>query len=165
MNSNWARSVNWAWMATFAAGLALAALARSQEPAPAPALVDAKYDDEQMIWTLGDQVWEFGDLETTYLPAKGEFNPQTREVVWTLQLVRDLTAGEAGFQNTVAGSPFQPTFLDAEKITLLSDARVKITPISGRLGDAIRVMIRLPDETTLSKAALIRLERRTEIGF
>lgn len=159
------KSVNWAWIATFAAGLALTALARSEEPEPAPALVEAKYDDEQMIWTLGDQVWEFGELETAYLPAKGEFNPKTREAVWTLQLVRELTPGEAGFQNTVAGTPFQPKFLDADKTTLLSDARVKITTISGRSGDAIRVTIRMPDEATLAKAALIRLERRTEIGF
>jgi hypothetical protein len=147
----------------FVAGVVLAANAQTAK-LPVPA-IEASYDDEQMIWTLGDQVWEFGELATTYLPAKGEFNPETREAVWTLQIVRDLTPGEIGFQNTLAGSPFQPMLLDADKIMLLSDARVTITKISGRLGDAIRVTIRLPDEAALAKAALIRLERRTEIGF
>ena len=147
----------------FVTGVVLAANAQTAK-LPVPA-IEASYDDEQMIWTLGDQVWEFGELATTYLPAKGEFNPETREAVWTLQIVRDLTPGEIGFQNTLAGSPFQPMLLDADKIMLLSDARVTITKISGRLGDAIRVTIRLPDEAALAKAALIRLERRTEIGF
>jgi len=147
----------------FVTGVVLAANAQTAK-LPVPA-IEAGYDDEQMIWTLGDQVWEFGELATTYLPAKGEFNPETREAVWTLQIVRDLTPGEIGFQNTLAGSPFQPMLLDADKIMLLSDARVTITKISGRLGDAIRVTIRLPDEAALAKAALIRLERRTEIGF
>jgi hypothetical protein len=147
----------------FLTGVVLAANAQTAK-LPVPA-IEASYDDEQMIWTLGDQVWEFGELATTYLPAKGEFNPETREAVWTLQIVRDLTPGEIGFQNTLAGSPFQPMLLDADKILLLSDARVTITKVSGRLGDAIRVTIRLPDEAALAKAALIRLERRTEIGF
>jgi len=147
----------------FLTGVVLAANAQTAK-LPVPA-IEANYDDEQMIWTLGDQVWEFGELATTYLPAKGEFNPETREAVWTLQIVRDLTPGEVGFQNALAGSPFQPMLLDADKIMLLSDARVTITKISGRLGDAIRVTIRLPDEEALAKAALIRLERRTEIGF
>ena len=127
--------------------------------------VEAKYDEELMIWTLGDQVWEFAELATTYLPAKGEFNPQTREAVWTLQLVRDMTPGEIGFQSTLAGSPFKPTFLNSDKILLAPDERVKFTPITGKLGDAIRVTIRLPEEATLADVALIRLERRTEIGF
>ena len=126
---------------------------------------EAKYDDEQMIWTLGNQVWEFGDVETAYLPAKGSFDPMTREAVWTLQIVRDMTPGEVGFQTTLAGSPFQPTFLDADKVLLVDDARVKITTISGKQGDSIRVTIRLPEDAVLAGVALIRLQRRTEIGF
>ena len=145
--------------------------AGAQEPAPvadkpvASQPVEAKYDDELMIWTLGEQTWEFGELETAYLPAKGEFNPATREAVWTFQLVKDMTPGEVGLQSTLAGSPFKPTFLDADKILIAGDARVTITPITGKLGDAIRVTIRMPAEATLVNVALIRLERRTQIGF
>ena len=156
-------ATRWIVFALFVSGLVFAAKTLTAE-LPVPA-IEATYDEEQMIWTLGDQVWEFGELATAYLPAKGEFNPQTREAVWTMQIVRDLTPGEVGFQNTLAGSPFQPMMLDADKILLLADARVTITKISGRLGDAIRVTIRLPDEETLAKVALIRLERRSEIGF
>lgn len=168
------RSIGMACAALLVAGLAAGMTtlrAGAQEPAPvadspvAPLHIEAKYDDELMIWTLGEQTWEFGELETAYLPAKGEFNPTTREAVWTFQLVKDMTPGEVGLQSTLAGSPFKPTFLDADKILIAGDARVTITPITGKLGDAIRVTIRLPAEATLAGVALIRLERRTQIGF
>ena len=90
------------------------------------------YDEDQMIWSLGDQTWEFGELATAYLPAKGTFNPATREAVWTLQLAKDFTPGEIGLQNAVAGSPFKATFLDEEKALVVGDARIKITPITSR---------------------------------
>jgi hypothetical protein len=151
-----------ACLATVVMGLAWKA--RAGEGLPI-ASVEARYDEEQMIWTLGDQVWEFADIAAAYLPAKGEFNPATREAVWTLQIVRDLTPGETGYQSTIAGSPFKPTFLDADKTLLAGDGRVKITPISGKQGDTIRVTVRLPEEQALAKVALIRLEKRTEIGF
>jgi hypothetical protein len=155
------KSVLLAW---FAAGVsALPLPARAQEEPPIA--IEATYDEALMIWTLGDQVWEFADVAAAYLPAKGEFHPLTREAVWTLQIVRDMTPGEIGYQGTIAGSPFKPTFLDPDKVLLLGDARVKITPISGKQGDSIRVTIRLPDEQALAKVALIRLEKRTEIGF
>jgi hypothetical protein len=154
-----------AFLTGLAAGvIGLAFAARAGEGLPI-APVEARYDEEQMIWTLGDQVWEFADVAAAYLPAKGEFNPATREAMWTLQIVRDMTPGEIGYQDTMAGSPFKPMFLDADKVLLVSDARVKITPISGKQGDSIRVTIRLPDEQMLAKVALIRLEKRTEIGF
>jgi hypothetical protein len=53
----------------------------------------------------------------------------------------------------------------SDKILIAGDARVTITPITGKLGDAIRVTIRMPMEATLTGVALIRLERRTQIGF
>jgi hypothetical protein len=158
------KSAELAWVLATLATIAGGVLTCQAQEA-APMLASAEYDEELMIWSLGDQVWEFAELATTYLPAKGEFNPQTREAVWTLQIVRDMTPGEVGFQSAMAGSPFKPTFLSADKILLVSDARVKITPITGKLGDAIRVTIQLPEEATLKDVALIRLERRTEIGF
>jgi hypothetical protein len=154
-----------AFLACFTAGivgLALTAVAGEKLPI---ASVEARYDEEQMIWTLGDQVWEFADLAAAYLPAKGEFNPSTREAVWTLQIVRDMTPGEVGYQSTITGTPFKPMFLDADKTLLTGDARVKISPISGKQGDSIRVTVRLPEQESLAKVALIRLEKRTEIGF
>jgi hypothetical protein len=157
------KSMQLVWITWIVSAIACVAAVRAQEPAPM--LVEAKYDDEQMIWTLGDQVWEFGELDTAYLPAKGSYNPETREAVWILQIVRDLTPGEVGFQSTLAGSPFRPSFLDADKILLAGDAPVKFTPITGRQGDSVRVTIRLPDEAGLAKVALIRVEKRTEIGF
>lgn len=154
-----------AFLACLAAGIVgLALAARAGEALPIAPL-EAKYDEEQMIWTLGDQVWEFADVAAAYLPAKGEFHPATREAVWTLQIVRDLTPGEIGYHSAIAGSPFKPMFLDTDKTLLAGDARVKISPISGKQGDSIRVTIRLPGEESLAKAALIRLEKRTEIGF
>jgi hypothetical protein len=154
-----------AFLACFVTGvIGLAFAARAGERLPI-APIEATYDEGQMIWTLGDQVWEFADIAAAYLPAKGEFNPATREAVWTMQIVRDLTPGEIGYQGTIAGSPFKPMFLDADKTLLTGDARVKITPISGKQGDSIRVTIRLPSDDTLAKVALIRLEKRTEIGF
>jgi hypothetical protein len=145
-----------------AARLILSPAVAQEEP---PALVEAQYDEDQMIWSLGEQTWEFADLATAYVPAKGTFNPTTREAVWTLQLAKDLTPGETGLQNVVAGSPFKALFLDEEKSQVVGDARIKITSITGRKGDSIRVTIRMPDEATLANVALIRLERRTDIGF
>jgi hypothetical protein len=134
-----------ALLACIAAGLiGLTLAARAGEGLPI-ASIEATYDEGQMIWTLGDQVWEFADVAA--------------------QIVRDLTPGEIGYQSTIAGSPFKPMFLDADKALLAGDARVKITPISGQQGDSIRVTIRLPSEEVLAKVALIRLEKRTEIGF
>lgn len=129
------------------------------------ASVEAVYDEEQVLWSLGEQTWEFGDVATAYLPAKGVYHPATREAVWTFQLVKDLIPGEVGWHSAIAGTPFKLAFLDADRTLVAAEARVKMTMITGKLGDAVRVRFRLPDEATLSKAALIRVERRTEIGF
>jgi hypothetical protein len=142
-------------------------MGQEQPPARQEAMppVEANYDEELMLWSLGQQTWEFAEVAAAYLPAKGSFNPMTREAVWTLQLAKDLTPGEVGLQSTIEGSPFKAMFLDEDKTLVLADAPIKITPITGKLGDAIRVTIRMPDEEILAVVALIRLERRTQVGF
>jgi len=139
--------------------------ATPQPPLPASALpVEAK-KEVIVNWTLGDQVWDFKQVSTTYEPVKGIFDPRTRTAIWTLRLVRDLQPGEAGLHANVKGSPFRPVLLDAEKIVLASDAQVELTPIEGKMGDTVRMLVQLPAADVLSQAKTIRVERRTNVGF
>lgn len=117
------------------------------------------------IWTLGGQVWEFKDVASVYTPLKGTLDPKTGAGLWTLELARELTAGEAAAHGSVTGTPFKPVLLDEEKTTIAEDARVKITPVSGTQGDRIRMTVQLPKAETLAKVKLIRVQRRTQLGF
>ena len=117
------------------------------------------------VWTLGGQVWEFKEVASVYTPLKGTLDPKTGAAQWTLELARELTTGEAAAHGAVTGTPFKPVLLDEEKTTVAEDARVKITPISGKLGDRIRLTVQLPKAETLAKVKLIRIQRRTQLGF
>jgi hypothetical protein len=141
---------------------ALALPAIAQEPTADQArLVDA----QAIAWVLGDQVWDFSPIATTYEPMKGEFDPVTGEAIWTLALITDLTPGEAGLHTQSRGSPFKPVLLTEDKVVVAADARVRITQVTGKLGDAIRVTVQLPADDLLGRTKLIRLDRRTEVGF
>ncbi|MEX2173164.1 MAG: hypothetical protein WD872_02305 [Pirellulaceae bacterium] len=133
----------------------------AQEPG-ATAPIEAT---RQEIWTLGDQVWDFQDVATVYRPVKGAFDPQSGVAVWTFELVKQLSAGEAGMHSVAEESPFKPVFLDAEKITLQGDALVRITEVSGTPGDRLRMTMQLPPADVLAQVKTIRIQRRTNIGF
>ena len=134
--------------------------ASAQEPAEE---VVAATKEES--WTLGDQQWDFKDIATAYTPVKGALNPKTGVVEWTLEIVKELSPGEVGTQENLEGSPFKPTFVDEEKIALPGGARVRITKITGKIGDRIKMTVQLPKADVLAKVKLVRIERRTKVGF
>jgi hypothetical protein len=139
---------------------------QSATPQPPASELPVEAKKEVIVnWTLGDQVWDFKQVSTTYEPVKGIFDPRSRTAIWTLRLVRDLRPGEAGLHANVKGSPFRPVLLDAEKIVLASDAPVELTPLEGKLGDVVRMLVQLPAADVLSQAKTVRVERRTNVGF
>jgi hypothetical protein len=143
------------------AAAALAAALPSQEP---PAVAE-RPDEREWLHALGDQTWDFRHLAAAYKPLKGELNPQTGEAVWTLELTKDLTPGEVAVHQSAQGSPFKPVFLDEERVPVKGAARIKLSEISGRMGDAVRVTVQLPGSETLARIKTIRIERRTQVGF
>jgi hypothetical protein len=132
-----------------------------QPPAEEPPM-EAK---KEITWTLGGQVWEFKEVLTSYEPIKGTFNEITREAVWTLQLVRDLQPGESILHNDTKDTPFRPVLLSAERTVIARDAKVQITPISGKMGDTLQMAVSLPAGEILAGVKYIRIERRTNVGF
>ena len=143
-------------------------LAAQQPPQPAatpadPADVVSATKEE--TWTLGGQQWDFKDVATAFKPTKGALDPKTGVAVWTLELVKELSAGEIGMQENLEGSPFKPVFIDEEKIAVQGDATVRITKITGKPGDKIRLTVQLPPAEILDAVKLIRIERRTKVGF
>lgn len=139
------------------------------QPRVAPPVAEAPVElvpaTKEETWTLGGQQWDFKDIATAYVPVKGTINPQTGVVEWTLEIVRELAPGEIGTQENLEGTPFKPTFIDEERIAVQEDARVRITKITGKVGDRIRMTLQLPKAELLEKVKLVRIERRTEVGF
>jgi hypothetical protein len=120
---------------------------------------------KEETWTLGDQQWDFRDIATAYVPVKGSLNPKTGVVEWTLEIVKELSAGEVGTQENLEGSPFKPTFIDEERVAVQEDARIRVSKITGKVGDRIKLTLQLPKEELLAKVRLVRIERRTKVGF
>jgi hypothetical protein len=154
------------------ASLPLCAQETPPQPPPQPAAATTATDPASLIpatkeetWTLGGQQWDFKDVSTAYRPTKGTLDPQTGVAVWTLELVKELSAGEIGMQENLEGSPFKPTFLDEEKIAVQGDATVRITKITGKPGEKIRMTVQLPTAEVLDAVKVIRIERRTKVGF
>ncbi|MDX1948530.1 MAG: hypothetical protein SFU86_24300 [Pirellulaceae bacterium] len=116
-------------------------------------------------WTLGGQAWEFKAIESLYSPLTGAIDPKTGAAVWTLEITRELNSAEAAAQSSILDSPFRPVLLDGEKTVVATDARVKITPVSGKLGDRVRMTVQLPKAEVLGTVKTIRVERRTQLGF
>lgn len=133
-----------------------------QPPATPVQLVEATKEE---IWTLGGQQWDFKEIATTYKPVKGAMNPQTGVVQWTLEIVRDMTEGEIGMHENLEETPFKPAFLDAERIVLESDAPARMSKIAGKAGDRIMLGVKLPPPEVLEKVTLIRVGKRTNVGF
>ena len=134
----------------------------AQQPEPQE-LVQAT---KQETWTLGEQVWDFKDVATVYSPVKGALNPKTGAVEWTLEIVKELAPGEVGLHETTEDSPFKLVLLDAEKLALDAETRVGFaSKLTGKSGDKVKIVVHLPKDEVLSQAKLIRIERRTKIGF
>jgi hypothetical protein len=136
--------------------------ARTEQPEPEP-LVEAS---RQETWTLGDQQWDFKDVATVYQPVKGTFNPKSGTAEWTFEIVKELAAGEIGIHENTEGSPFKTTLLDGDKIALPGEPAVRFaSKLTGKPGDKVKIVVQLPKAEVLGLAKLVRLERRTKVGF
>lgn len=122
-------------------------------------------EPEEELWTLGDQQWDFSEVGAIYLPVKGTLDPAAGTATWTLEVARNLSRGEATMHSAVPGSPFRMVLLDDEKAAVVSDLQATITPITGKVGDRVRVTVKLPKAQVLERVKLIRVERRTNVGF
>src|SRR5437868_2920367 len=144
----------------FSGWLILGSVALAQRPADAPPIVEAK-KEVIVNWTLDNKVWIFKDIATAYEPVKGEYDPLKNEAVWTLRLVRDFQPGEAIRHTETERTPFQPVILDADKIVIAEDLPVKITPVTGKVGDSILMVVRMPEPDILKDVKTIRVQRRS----
>ncbi len=132
---------------------------------PRPEPVELIEATKEEIWTLGGKTWDFKDVATTYKPVKGLMNPSTGIVQWTLEIVREMSEGEIGMHGNLEETPFKPTFLDAERIVLEEDAPSRMSKIGGKVGDRVLVGFKLPEPDVLEKTTLIRVGKRTSVGF
>lgn len=128
-----------------------------------PAAYEARL--EEGIWILGLQQWDFSEVATVYQPVRGTYDPKTGEVVWMLELVRDMVPGEVAIHENLVQTAFRPVFLNDDRIALLKDAPVQMSPITGKQGDRVRMTITPMKPEIMHQATLVRVERRTDIGF
>ena len=64
------------------------------------------------------------------------------------------------------GSPFKIVLLDKERTVVnAGPIPAQITPVSGKSGDTIELLVGLPDAQLLKDAKTIRVQRRTDVGF
>jgi hypothetical protein len=141
-------------------GIGISGLLAQDQPRP-----ESEADQREWLHTLGDQTWDFRQLAAAYKPLKGEFDLKTGQAVWTLELMKDLSEGEVAVHSATQGSPFRAVLLDADKVLVSADVRIKLGGISGKAGDAVRVTFLMPAAEKLSQVKTIRIERRTQIGF
>src|SRR5262245_6092799 len=87
----------------------------AQQPPPPAPIVEAQ---KKVIvsWTLGAQEWDFSDVQSTYEPVKGAYDPNKGEAVWLLEIVRDLQPGEVQLHQDPDKTPFKVVLLDAERV-------------------------------------------------
>jgi hypothetical protein len=148
----------------------------NQPPAPpAPAAQNERVPAEDVplveaakeeTWTLGEQQWNFKDIATAYQPVKGTYNAKTGVAEWTLELVKELSAGEIAILGSAEGSPFKIVLFDEEQLALDDEPTLKLSSrLTGKPGDKVKVAVQLPMADTLGKVRLVRVERRTKIGF
>jgi hypothetical protein len=137
---------------------------------PAPAAMEAEVPlveaAKQETWTLGEQQWDFKDIATAFQPVKGTYNAKTGMAEWTLELVKELSAGEIATLGNTEGSPFKIVLFDEEKLALDDEPKPKFASrLTGQPGDKVKVAVQLPMAEALGKVRLVRVERRTKIGF
>ena len=156
--------------------VAIAAVAMAQQPQPQPAPPPPPAEAQRIEarrevivnWTLGDQAWNFRDVLSAYEPVKGYLEPHGSEgyiAVWKLRLVRELEPGAAKHHEEMLGSPFKIVLLDGDRTVVDSDAPAQITtPVGAKADDTIELRIGL-DAQSLKNTKVIRVQRRTEVGF
>jgi hypothetical protein len=126
-----------------------------------------------ITWTMGDQQWDFREVESTYDPVRGELDMNKLpeypnfhgKAVWTLRIARDLLEGEVLMHKDVVGSPFKAVLLDADRVPVEYDMQIGFTAITGKKGDALKAAFILPPPEVWKNVRFIRVERRTKVGF
>ncbi|HEY2414496.1 MAG TPA: hypothetical protein VGI40_19780 [Pirellulaceae bacterium] len=158
-----------------AASMAVSISAIAQPPTPPPPQpidsaprVDARRE-VIVRWTLGDQAWNFDDIRTAYEPVRGYLEPRPNQgtlAVWKLRMIKDFEEGAARLHEEMRGSPFKVVLLDADRTVINPDVPfVQITPVSGKMDDTIELLVGLPDAQILKDVKMIRVQRRTDVGF
>jgi hypothetical protein len=147
--------------------MAALATAQQQPPPESPQRIDAK-KEVVVTWKLGDQAWDFKDIFSAYDPVKGYMEPrgvQGTLAVWKLRLAKDFEAGAADLHEKMRGTPFKIVLLDAERTVINPDLPAQITVLSGKMDDTIELYVALPEAPLLKEVKLVRVQRRTEVGF
>jgi hypothetical protein len=141
-------------------------------PAPQPAETSPRVEARREVlvrWSLGDQAWNFEEVRTAYEPIRGYLEPRAGQgtlAVWKLRMVKDFEEGAARFHEEMRGSPFKVVLLDADRTVINPDVPfVQITPVSGKMDDTIELLVGLPDAQVLKDVRMIRVQRRTDVGF
>jgi hypothetical protein len=156
--------------------LSIGAVAFSQQappplPPPPQAQQSPRVDARKEVivnWYLDGQAWLFRDIMTAYEPVKGYQESHGNEgtvAVWSLRLIRELEPGAAKLHEEMLGSPFRIVLLDSDRKIIDNDAPAQITtPVGAKTDDTIELRVGV-DPATLKNAKIIRVERRTEVGF
>jgi hypothetical protein len=132
----------------------------------APQETESEADDEPAtVWLLEDREWDFDAVATVYQPVRGVYLTETRSSVWMLELVRELFPGEAGLHAAIQDTPFRLVLLDEDRTVVDVRLPLKLTPVTGKLGDRVLLSVLMPDDDSLAKVTSVRVERRTEVGF
>ncbi len=142
-------------------------------PPPQPSEPPPRTESRREVivrWSLGEQAWNFDDIRTAYDPVRGYLEPRPNQgnlAVWKLRMVKDFEEGAARFHEEMRGSPFKVVLLDADRSVInAGEVPVQIhTPVSGKMDDTIELLIGLPDDSILRNVKLIRIQRRTDVGF
>jgi hypothetical protein len=140
----------------------------SNSTSPAPTRIEAK---AQVIvnWTLGNETWDFSEVMSVYEPVKGYLEipgdkNELPKAVWTLRLAKNLDEGTVKLHEN--GPLFKVTTLDADRSRLdKAPLPMKITPISGRVGDTVTMIVAMPDPPLLNEIRFVRVEPATNVGF
>jgi hypothetical protein len=139
---------------------------QAQQPQEAPR-VDAR-KEVIVNWYLDGQAWIFRDIMSAYEPVKGYQESHGNEgtvAVWSLRLIRELEPGAAKLHEEMLGSPFRIVLLDADRKIIDNDAPAQITtPVGAKTDDTIELRVGV-DPATLKGAKVVRVERRTDVGF
>ena len=142
--------------------------AQQQPPPEPPTPVEAK-KEVTVNWVLGEQVWNFKEVEVAYEPVKGAVYPATSrrpsQAIFRLKLVKDLQPGEAIHHSQIPGSPFKIDLLDENRTVINRELPARVTDVTGRQGDTIDLVVDLPDEELLKEVKHVRVSRRTNLGF
>lgn len=138
-----------------------------QPPAIAQPLLPVIEAKKQVVvtWTLGEQHWDFSEVQNTYDPVSGSLDLNRGEATWTFEQARNMLEGEVVVHTQTEGSPFKAILLDADKVALGADMHIQFTKITGKKGDKLKAIFVLPPPEVLKLTKYIRIERRTKVGF